>query len=185
MIIQKTLLKFLWKLILEQIKTNCPSHHGCTAVTCLIWGEGEKRHLYCANAGDARAVLCRNGKAVRLTYDHKASDEDEKNRILEAGGFVINGRVNGQIIITRSLGDHLMKDYIINTPYQQDTPLNNDDTFLIVACDGLWDVIEDQAACDFLLENSTLPSSELATLLGRNALQSGTTDNLSIIVIRL
>jgi protein phosphatase PTC1 len=54
-----------------------------------------KRVLYTANAGDARAVICRRGKAVRLTYDHKGSDQQEAKRITDAGGFVMNNRVNG------------------------------------------------------------------------------------------
>lgn len=58
--------------------------------------EGETRRvLYLANVGDARAVLCRGGKAVRLTYDHKGSDSQEAKRITDAGGFVMNNRVNG------------------------------------------------------------------------------------------
>lgn len=54
-----------------------------------------RRILYTANAGDARAVLCRGGKAIRLTYDHKGSDKQEAKRIMDAGGFVMSGRVNG------------------------------------------------------------------------------------------
>ena len=55
-----------------------------------------RRVLYTANAGDARAVLCRGGKAIRLTYDHKGSDKQEAKRITDAGGFVMGGRVNGE-----------------------------------------------------------------------------------------
>lgn len=55
-----------------------------------------RRVLYLANVGDARAVLCRGGKAVRLTYDHKGSDSQEAKRITDAGGFVMNNRVNGE-----------------------------------------------------------------------------------------
>lgn len=55
-----------------------------------------RKVLYTANAGDARAVLCRDGKAVRLTYDHKGSDRQEAKRIMDAGGFVMGGRVNGK-----------------------------------------------------------------------------------------
>jgi len=54
-----------------------------------------KRTLYTANVGDARAVLSRGGRAVRLTYDHKGSDAKEAKRISDAGGFVLNNRVNG------------------------------------------------------------------------------------------
>lgn len=75
---------------------------GCTAVMSFIRSEpcesGEsfqKRVLYTANVGDARTVLCRGGRAIRLTYDHKGTDEHESKRITEKGGFLLNNRVNG------------------------------------------------------------------------------------------
>jgi len=131
--------------------------------------------------------LCRAGKAIRLSEEHKASSESEAKRISESGGFIINGRVNGQIAITRSLGDHLMKDFILSTPYTSHQKLTDEDTHLIVACDGLWDVCSDQQACDFILENneSTEKASELAKKLLIKALQDGSTDNLSVIVVKL
>src|SRR6202035_5165989 len=72
-----------------------------------------RRVLYTANAGDARGVLCRGGKAMRLTYDHKGSDKQEAKRITDAGGFVMSGRVNGVLAVTRSLGDSSMKEYVV------------------------------------------------------------------------
>jgi protein phosphatase PTC1 len=170
----------------DKIKAVVPGHHGCTAVTCLLVGHGDDRHLFAANAGDARAVLCRDGKAIRLTEDHKASEPVEAKRIQDIGGFIINGRVNGQIIITRSLGDHNMKEYIIGTPFTHYEKLSEKDTHLIVACDGLWDVVEDQQAVDFVLQHTTeCSASELSKRLLVKALQDGSTDNLSVIVIKL
>lgn len=96
-----------------------------------------RRVLYCANAGDARGVLCRRGKAVRLTYDHKGSDRQEAKRITDAGGFVLSGRVNGVLAVTRSLGDSSMKEFVVGAPYTTETELCNDDEFLILACDGV------------------------------------------------
>lgn len=96
------------------------------------------RHvLYCANAGDARGVLCRSGKAVRLTYDHKGSDKQEAKRITDAGGFVMSGRVNGVLAVTRSLGDSSMKEFVVGAPYTTETELCEEDEFLILACDGV------------------------------------------------
>jgi len=68
--------------------------------------EAKKRVLYTANAGDARAVLSRAGKAIRLTYDHKGSDVQEARRIKEAGGFVMNNRVNGEVSPTLGRDSH-------------------------------------------------------------------------------
>lgn len=142
-------------------------HSGCTAVTALLRLEDEKggqsflpsnyspiskgnvievdkntaqglrRVLYCANAGDARGVLCRGGKAVRLTYDHKGSDKQESKRITDAGGFMMAGRVNGVLAVTRSLGDSSMKDFVVGAPYTTETELCDEDEFLIIACDGV------------------------------------------------
>lgn len=79
----------------------------------------------------------RGGKAVRLTYDHKGSDVQEAKRITDAGGFVMNARVNGVLAVTRSLGDSAMKEFVVGSPYTTETVLGNEDSFLIVACDGV------------------------------------------------
>ena len=68
---------------------------GSTSVSCLLMGCGAGRVLYTANVGDSRAVLCRAGRAIRLSYDHKASDAAEQKRIEGAGGFVLRRRVLG------------------------------------------------------------------------------------------
>lgn len=114
---------------------------GCTAVTSLLRieseGDKERRVLYTANVGDARSVLARNGKAVRLTYDHKGSDELEARRITEKGGFLLNNRVNGVLAVTRSFGDFSMKEFVVGSPFTTSIALEDDDAFLIVACDGV------------------------------------------------
>ena len=75
---------------------------------------------------------------MRLTYDHKGSDEEEQKRIQEAGGLVVMNRVSGILAVTRSLGDHKMKKYVIGEPFTHDpVQLNDKDTHLIVACDGV------------------------------------------------
>lgn len=96
-----------------------------------------RRVLYTANVGDARAVLSRAGKAVRLTYDHKGSDKQEAKRIMDAGGFVMNNRVNGVLAVTRSLGDSSMKEFVVGSPYTTETELSDEDEFLVIACDGV------------------------------------------------
>ncbi|KAK7057188.1 PPM-type phosphatase domain-containing protein [Favolaschia claudopus] len=141
-----------------------------------------RRVLYSANAGDARGVLCRAGKAVRLTYDHKGSDKQEAKRITDAGGFVMSGRVNGVLAVTRSLGDSSMKEFVVGAPYTTETELCDEDEFLILACDGLWDVTTDQAAVDLIhdVEDAQLASQ---TLL-KDALSNHTSDNVTVLVVR-
>jgi protein phosphatase PTC1 len=97
-----------------------------------------QRVLYTANVGDARIVLCRNGKALRLSYDHKGSDENEGKRIANAGGLILNNRVNGVLAVTRALGDAYLKDLVTGHPYTTETVIQPDiDEFLILACDGV------------------------------------------------
>lgn len=97
-----------------------------------------QRVLYTANVGDARIILCRNGKALRLSYDHKGSDENEGKRIANAGGLILNNRVNGVLAVTRALGDAYMKDLVTGHPYTTETVIQADaDEFIILACDGV------------------------------------------------
>lgn len=97
-----------------------------------------QRVLYTANVGDARIILCRNGKALRLSYDHKGSDENEGKRISNAGGLILNNRVNGVLAVTRALGDAYLKDLVTGHPYTTETVIQPDsDEFIILACDGV------------------------------------------------
>ena len=97
-----------------------------------------QRVLYTANVGDARIILCRSGKALRLSYDHKGSDENEGKRIANAGGLILNNRVNGVLAVTRALGDSYMKDLVTGHPYTTETVIQADlDEFIIIACDGV------------------------------------------------
>ncbi|WFC95524.1 protein-serine/threonine phosphatase [Malassezia brasiliensis] len=159
---------------------------GCTAVTSLLRveseGDKERRVLYTANVGDARSVLARNGKAVRLTYDHKGSDELEARRITEKGGFLLNNRVNGVLAVTRSFGDFSMKEFVVGSPFTTSIALEDNDAFLIVACDGLWDVIGDQEAVDHI-SNET-DAQVAADKLLKYAMDNFSTDNTSVMVVR-
>jgi len=141
-----------------------------------------RRVLYTANAGDARAVLSRDGKAVRLTYDHKGNDKKEVRRIQEAGGFVLNNRVNGVLAVTRSLGDSAMKEFVVGSPYTSEMELTDRDEFLIIACDGLWDVVEDQAAVDLIRDCKT--PQEAANILLKHALENFSHDNVTVLVVK-
>ncbi|KAE8356701.1 phosphatase 2C-like domain-containing protein [Aspergillus coremiiformis] len=142
-----------------------------------------QRVLYTANVGDARIILCRNGKALRLSYDHKGSDENEGKRIANAGGLILNNRVNGVLAVTRALGDAYLKDLVTGHPYTTETVIQPDsDEFIILACDGLWDVCSDQEAVD--LVRNVSDAQEASKILVDYALARFSTDNLSCMVIR-
>ncbi|MCJ1358580.1 MAG: Protein phosphatase 2C 1 [Icmadophila ericetorum] len=154
-----------------------------TALPKLQEAASRQRVLYTANVGDARIVLCRNGKALRLSYDHKGSDENEGKRITNAGGLILNNRVNGVLAVTRALGDAYMKDLVTGHPYTTETVIQADiDEFLILACDGLWDVCSDQEAVD-LIRHTHDPQVASKQLVDY-ALGRFSTDNLSCMVVR-
>ena len=121
-----------------QSKAALPGFASSTPMPKLQNSATRQRVLYTANVGDARIVLCRNGKALRLSYDHKGSDENEGKRISNAGGLILNNRVNGVLAVTRALGDAYMKDLVTGHPYTTETVIQPDiDEFLILACDGV------------------------------------------------
>ena len=123
-------------------KAAVPGFASTTPMPKLQSSASRQRVLYTANVGDARIVLCRNGKALRLSYDHKGSDENEGKRISNAGGLILNNRVNGVLAVTRALGDAYMKDLVTGHPYTTETVIQPDiDEFLILACDGVSDSI--------------------------------------------
>jgi len=157
---------------------------GTTVISALIHVDdaGVKR-IYTANAGDARTVLARGGKGKRLSLDHKASDPEEVARIQAAGGFVVMNRVNGILAVARALGDISMKDFVSGEPYTECTEVTPEDTHLILACDGVWDVIEDDEAVELILKYDSCQKA--ATELLRASLKAGSTDNISVMVIKL
>ena len=125
----------------------------------------------------------RNGQPIRLTYDHKGSDENEQKRIIDRGGYILNDRVNGVLAVTRALGDSPMKQYVVGNPYTTEIELQGDDEFLVIACDGLWDIANDQQVID-LIRDIKDPQIASKTLLDF-ALENSSTDNLSILVYRI
>merc|ERR1712063_148824 len=155
---------------------------GTTVVTAIIRVEDGVKKLYTANAGDARAVLARGGKGIRVTTDHKPTDPSEVKRIQQAGGFVILQRVNGVLAVSRSLGDRGMKELVVGDPETRVTELTEEDTHLILACDGIWDVISDDASVEIIQKHESM--QEAAEALVKAALQRGSTDNISVMALK-
>lgn len=183
-------------LIDQQINSKLPGNSGCTAAVCILRWElpddisnqvndlsQHKRKLYTANVGDSRIVLFRNGHSIRLTYDHKASDILEMQRVEQAGGLIMKSRVNGMLAVTRSLGDKFFDGLVVGNPFTACVEITTEDEFLILACDGLWDVIDDQEACE-IIRNIREPNEAAKTLV-RYALENGTTDNVTAMVVYL
>ena len=138
-----------------------------------------KRILYCANIGDSRCVLVKKNKIVRLSYDHRVADQNEKQRIISNGGIIVNGRVYGILMLSRSFGDFLTKDFgVIVTPYVTKVELTEDDLYCVIASDGVWDVCA-------VLPKMGLETGELSKRIIQESLKRKSKDNLSCFVVKL
>ncbi|KAL5229688.1 hypothetical protein ABZP36_028464 [Zizania latifolia] len=131
-----------------ELQTPARSDHvGSTAVVAVV---GPNR-VVVANSGDSRAVLCRGGVPVPLSVDHKPDRPDELERIQAAGGRVIfwdSARVLGVLAMSRAIGDGYLKPYVTAEPEVTVTERTDDDECLILASDGLWDVVTNDMACE-------------------------------------
>ncbi|XP_071732677.1 probable protein phosphatase 2C 75 isoform X2 [Rutidosis leptorrhynchoides] len=184
------------------------SFMGSTAVVSIL----TKEFIFVANCGDSRAVLCRNGRPMPLSVDHKPDRVDERARIEGCGGRIMfsdGARVEGILGMSRAIGDRLLKQWVTSEPEISVTRRETENECLILASDGLWDVLSNELACKIVHEcfgeneNSSTESrieadegasgetlytsrSDLAaTLLVRLALGRRSTDNISVIVIDL
>ncbi|KAL9250446.1 putative protein phosphatase 2C 22 [Drosera capensis] len=161
---------------------------GTTALTALVVG----RSLVVANVGDCRAVLSRKGKAIELSRDHKPHCFREKERIESLGGYVDDGYLNGQLNVSRALGDwHMegMKDRdggpLSAEPELMTMELTKEDEFLILGCDGIWDVFRSQNAIDFArrrLQEHNDPVKCCKDLVDE-ALKRKSGDNLAVVMV--
>lgn len=125
---------------------------GTTALCALL--EHDTGRLWVANAGDSRAVLCRRGAAVPLSWDHKPTRPEETKRIQSAGGFVIGKRVMGELAVSRALGDRIFKAeemrLITASPEVHEEVVGKEDSFLLLACDGVYDVVSNKEVIAFV-----------------------------------
>uniref|UniRef100_A0A0K0CTH2 protein-serine/threonine phosphatase n=1 Tax=Angiostrongylus cantonensis TaxID=6313 RepID=A0A0K0CTH2_ANGCA len=129
---------------------------GATAVVVLV-----RDDVIHSNVGDSRAVVSVCGEAKPLSFDHKPANEMEAKRILAAGGWVEFNRVNGNLALSRALGDFVFKRNEAIPPEEQivtafpdviSENITEDHEFLVLACDGIWDVLSNQEVVDFVRE---------------------------------
>ncbi|KAE9609761.1 putative protein-serine/threonine phosphatase transcription factor DBP family [Lupinus albus] len=163
---------------------------GTTALTAIVFG----RSLLVANAGDCRAVLCRRGRAIEMSKDHRPYCIKERKRIESLGGFVDDGYLNGLLGVTRALGNwHLegMKEKsgsggpLIAEPELKLVALTKEDELLIIGSDGIWDVFRSQNAVDFarrrLQEHNDV--KKCCKEMVEEAMKRGATDNLTVVMV--
>ncbi|XP_047320066.1 protein kinase and PP2C-like domain-containing protein [Impatiens glandulifera] len=160
-------------------------HPGCTAIVALIVGN----KLFVANAGDCRAILSRSGCPYPLSKDHLASCDEERNRVILAGEDVKwqvdTWRVGlAALQVTRSIGDDDLKPAVTAEPEVTETTISENDEYLVMASDGLWDVMSGEDIVSIIKDTVKEPgmcSKRLAT----EAAERGSKDNITVIVVFL
>lgn len=167
---------------------------GSTAVVVLL----TPHYIICANAGDSRAVLRRHGRVVPLSFDHKPKNITEQQRVLSAGGFIKKKRVDGDLAVSRAFGDFCMKSNTSLPTMMQKVIVNPDflvyprdlsgDEFIILACDGIWDVATNEQCADFvqnLLSAGELDLGNICEEALDTCLEKNSRDNMTMMLVGL
>ncbi|KAL6045319.1 mgpp2cl-1, protein phosphatase 2C-like protein 1 [Balamuthia mandrillaris] len=162
-------------------------YEGTTATAVFLWKADGQRYAQAANVGDSSAFLCRKGKAVAMTTEHKLTNTYERGRIISAGVWLNEGqtRISG-VGVTRVLGDHFAKDTnsgMLGAPYSSEPfLLGEEDTHIVLASDGLWDFCSPQYVMDLIKKEPT--AEAMAKRLIKASL-SKSQDNITVVVICL
>jgi len=169
---------------------------GTTAVVVII----KHGKMYCGNCGDSRAVASVHGEVEQLSFDHKPSNELETRRIIAAGGWVEFNRVNGNLALSRALGDFVFKkndkkraeeQIVTANPDIIEKPITPEHEFLLLACDGIWDVLTNQEVVDFVrnriaqrMEPDTICEELMTRCLAPDCQAGGLgCDNMTVVLV--
>jgi len=179
----------------ENRNNNTDDKSGSTAICCLI----DPERIYFLNVGDSRAILVStDGRILLATKDHKPSDQAERQRIQEAGGTVLIQRVNGSLAVSRALGDFEYKNNSNRRPDQQlvspepevtsfirSTKPDEQIAFIVLACDGIWDVITNEELATYILGRMHVTDDlcEIANTVLDMCLYKGSKDNMSLVIV--
>lgn len=169
---------------------NGEDHSGTTAICAFI----TPTEIICANCGDSRAVFSNKGELRMCTVDHKPYNEVERERIEKAGGSVMMQRVNGSLAVSRALGDYEYKctddmpsvaQQVSPEPETYIVKRDESDEFLIIACDGIWDVMTNQESIDFVSNQLQIyeNKSEICDNLIEECFNRGSRDNMSVVLV--
>ena len=196
-------LKQSFYIIDNDLKSSNITEIGSTGTIILLTKESkqienlDKYIIYVANVGDTRAVLFNRNNITRLTFDHRADNAMERNRIKNSGGYIINNRVNGKLMITRAFGDFEFKNIGVRCePFISRTELKIEKDFpnyIVLATDGVWDVIKEKDMKDLIemIENNKMKyinyyiTQIIVESIIKTALDRGAWDNLSCYVIKI
>lgn len=176
---------------LEQVRLGV-DHSGSTAVVSFL----TPSHFIVGNCGDSRLIICGEDAVIFSTLDHKPTQPSEQARIENAGGTVTFRRVNGDLAVSRALGDFLYKandslpdveQMVSAEPEVSIVQRKETDQFVVLACDGIWDVMTNEGVCNFVLQKMRegLPLPIICEDLIDHCLELGSRDNMSVIIVAL
>jgi protein phosphatase 1L len=177
------------QLIASQSAKEC----GSTSLVVLQYEDKGKEWLSVLNSGDSRCVICRDNLALPLSKDHKPSWPDEQYRINSLGGKIVSDGYELRIkslSVSRAFGDVAATPYVTHRPEIYKYEISPKDKFIVLGCDGLWDVLSCQDVVNFILyscyDNCTTKRinqpTNIAGKLGEFAIKKGSTDNITIII---
>ena len=169
---------------------------GSTGTAVYITKENNVNVLYCANIGDTRCMLISPTHIERLSCDHRADEPKEKQRIENSGGFVVNGRVNGRLMLSRAFGDFEMKNFGVKAePHisrkEIHSNMEGSNLFMVLACDGIWDVLSEKDVQHIIKyeinknNNHNNITERMSNTILNSAIANGAWDNLSLFVVKL
>ena len=187
------------------------SFQGSTSLAVVIHENADNggRSIVCANVGDSRAILSRGRTAVDLTKDHKPNDSAERERIESQGGSVdwcgeVDNRgrpvehtgvyrINGNLALSRAIGDRSERPWVTNTVDLAHYDIDTNDSFVLLATDGLFDVMSSQEVVSFIhkmvdsahADERNVIQHDIASYVVEEALRRGTNDNVTVLVVWL
>jgi protein phosphatase 1L len=162
-------------------------HDGSTGLVALL----RDKKILIANVGDCRALVLSAGRPIQMSNDQKPTSMEEQKRIANLGGTIEYcmgvARVNGILAVSRAFGNRTLRQVIRPDPEMTQRELTRDDDFLVMASDGLWDVLRNKDVCDicYAMNNNNSGPQQIAEELVNTAIARGSMDNVTCIVVRL
>mmetsp|Transcript_18800 Transcript_18800/g.34089 ORF Transcript_18800/g.34089 Transcript_18800/m.34089 type:complete len:337 (+) Transcript_18800:953-1963(+) len=158
---------------------------GTTATAAVV----SQQDLYVASVGDSRALLVTDYDQQPMSTEHLASNLSERQRIEAAGGHVLTvggcQRVQGTLVVSRSIGDPAFKDFLICEPSLFYHTVDCSDVALVLASDGLYAVMNDAEIAATVRSLQHYPMHAIADALAQKATDLGSRDNITVLVIDL
>lgn len=168
-------------------------HCGSTCVSVTHFKKNDVDYINVLNTGDSRCIICRDNFGINLTKDHKPDWPEERSRIEALGGKIYfdgdDWRIK-DLSVSRAFGDIDAEPFVTNMPDIFRYKLEKSDKFIVIACDGLWDVMDNQSVVNFILAEAydkttnarNTKNINIAKKLAEHALERGSTDNLTVLI---